>query len=832
MWALQLRPDPRRRGTADDGSGGAGATTAAAVAAAFAAAGLSARLASGGQQRLVLVAAGPAPGAGERGGAASPAHEAARCLEAVKSVRVSQEAADALAAAGWVGRGGSAAAAVAVGEPLGALSALFPVHDPVALPRLRARVARAALLPAGALRAYFGDGVGFAAAFANAVLLWLLAPAAAAAYLAAAAAWHGRAPGRGGGGEDGSGASTALLSCFAVVWGAVGLKLWARQEAWLALRWGLQPVAPQWAQEEMAPGFRGYQRRSPVTAAVELHYPSLRRAVRVAISAAATAALLAAAAALLAALLNLQGNVERRHAWLYAPRLAALRAEGGVFAPERGAPLALFPLAIRAVATWAFTSWVFGPASRLLARFENWRGAAEYEASLQAKRYALQALFDFAPFLYVTIFTTGGLPAARHDLAAFYAVEAARRVGMDLFLPFARRRAALASSAAAAGAPKREARAHVGARGHEAGETAGPGVATAVWAAVSAAPAGSGPAAAVEPPQQQQLRRRRGAAPTGGDTGAAPAAAAPPRGDGGPGGAAAAPGRWELWERQALLDLTRPPFPADTSEETAALVRDVGFVLVFASAFPAGLLLCCALTALRLRLLGARLVRGCRRPAPRRVGGLGRSWRGAMTAQLLAAVLCNSITTGLGSRQLQMLLPAALQDAATQVALSAAAPEKTLSPSGAAETTPAATAARAAAAALERAGAAAAAGGAPPAGGDAVVAVAGAGSGALLLARPGPLLLSVLLEHVLLAALLLIHVAIPDEPEAVRIARSRLTLHAARGGGGGSGGGSRHASPPAAGGGRPRRLGSPASPVAGVAAAGRASGSSTELESW
>lgn len=28
-----------------------------------------------------------------------------------------------------------------------------------------------------------------------------------------------------------------VISCFCVLWGGLGLKLWARQEAWLALRW-------------------------------------------------------------------------------------------------------------------------------------------------------------------------------------------------------------------------------------------------------------------------------------------------------------------------------------------------------------------------------------------------------------------------------------------------------------------------------------------------------------------------------------------------------------------------------------------------------------------
>lgn len=50
----------------------------------------------------------------------------------------------------------------------------------------------------------------------------------------------------------------------------------------------------------------GYPRRSPVTGALELHYPTMRRASRMAVSAAATGLLLALGAVLLVCLMNLQ----------------------------------------------------------------------------------------------------------------------------------------------------------------------------------------------------------------------------------------------------------------------------------------------------------------------------------------------------------------------------------------------------------------------------------------------------------------------------------------------------------------------------------------------
>lgn len=58
--------------------------------------------------------------------------------------------------------------------------------------------------------------------------------------------------------------------------------------------------------------------------------------------------------------------------------------------------------------------------------------------------HTTQALLDFAPFLYIALFSAGGLPAARGDLHSFWPLEAARRAATDWLLPAAlRRRAAV-----------------------------------------------------------------------------------------------------------------------------------------------------------------------------------------------------------------------------------------------------------------------------------------------------------------------------------------------------------------------------------------------------
>ncbi|KAI8467699.1 MAG: calcium-activated chloride channel-domain-containing protein [Monoraphidium minutum] len=859
MWALKIAPHAGLVAAVCGAAPGAGARVAAAVA----------------DEGLLVLACGEAAKPG-----ASPADEVAACGRAVVRMQVTGDvAAAALAAAsgsssGGGGGGGSGGLLVA-GEPLllaldrlGLLRGSFPLHDPPALQRLRARAMRSAFLPAAAFRSYFGDAIGFYCAFANAVLAWLLAPAALSA-------WHALAARRGaqaGGGEAAAADDpwVPIVSVFCVLWAGLGLKLWARQEAW-----GVAPTGAE-AREELAPSFRGYPRRSPVTGALELHYPALRRAGRVALSAVAAAAALAAGAALLASLLNLQGSVEARHWWLYIPSLAALREPGGLFAPERAAPLAFAPLAARVVATWAYTSLVYAPLAQRLTAFENHRTAASRTSSLQAKRYALQALFDFAPYLYLALFTSGGLPAASRDLGNFYPAEAARRAAADWLLPLARRRRAAAPAALAA-APAAAAAVAAG-RGAGAGG-GGEGGGDAPPRGGARRRAGRG-----KPRDQQELqeeggREGRGAAPPGKE--AAKEAAPPPRppwagapsGSGGgsgssEGGAGAAPagGRGGRLLARAAADAAAPPLPDGGSmfEDAAALVRDTGFAVVFASAFPLGPLLCAALTALRLRLDAVKLLGGCRRPPPRRAGGVGRSWRAVIACQIVVAVLSNSLMAGLGSRQLAGLLPAGVQDAATQVALSAAAPEKLIDappagpvaavcggggcgrapalplpapplsggvpvggafgvpPSAAAAMAAAGAAAAAAGAGAPGGAASAPGGGPPPLGGDAFVAAvsgaaaaaAGGGGGPLVLARPGPLLLVVLLEHGLLLALALIHLCIPEEPEAVRAAAARLQLegrHAraaaaaaaaviAGGGGGSSGspraGGRRRPPPP------------------------------------
>lgn len=89
--------------------------------------------------------------------------------------------------------------------------------------------------------------------------------------------------------------------------------------------------------------------------------------------------------------------------------------------------------------------------------------------------------------------------------------------------------------------------------------------------------------------------------------------------------------------QQAVTDCNKPPLPGDGDmfEDTAALVRDTGFAIVFASAFPLGPVVCLLLTALRIRLDALKLLEGCRRPLPRRAAaGIGRSWRAVICCQV------------------------------------------------------------------------------------------------------------------------------------------------------------------------------------------------------
>jgi hypothetical protein len=273
-----------------------------------------------------------------------------------------------------------------------------------------------------------------------------------------------------------------------------------------------------------------------------------------------------------------------------------------------------------------------------------------------------QALFDFAPYLYLALFTFGGLPAARADLRSFYAIEAGRRLVTDLLVPlatpWARRRlsatrprpagqqagqqAVPPPAAAPAGSSFRQQQ--LDRSCGKSGSGSGAGSSGGVGAASASIIAGASGAAAGE--MRQRRAAQIDASAGGADERAAAALAAPSR----------QPHTQAGWRRlslqQAARDALKPPLPGDGScfEDTSAIVRDASFALVFASAFPSGPLICAALTALRLRLLRARLLGGCRRPLPRRAAGIGRSWRALIACQVILDGRASNSLVNLSSR--------------------------------------------------------------------------------------------------------------------------------------------------------------------------------------
>ncbi|KAF6264369.1 calcium-activated chloride channel-domain-containing protein [Scenedesmus sp. NREL 46B-D3] len=125
----------------------------------------------------------------------------------------------------------------------GMLTQLVPLHDPAALQQLRHKAMHSLLAPAQDFRAYFGSAVGFHLSFQNALVTWLLAPAAVSAYLLWAL--HGSSSTAGSSqamdalGGTLSSPLTPLLVVFHLLWSAAGLKLWSRQEATLRHAWHL-----------------------------------------------------------------------------------------------------------------------------------------------------------------------------------------------------------------------------------------------------------------------------------------------------------------------------------------------------------------------------------------------------------------------------------------------------------------------------------------------------------------------------------------------------------------------------------------------------------------
>jgi hypothetical protein len=231
----------------------------------------------------------------------------------------------------------------------------------------------------------------------------------------------------------------------------------------------------------------------------------------------------------------------------------------------------------------------------------------------------MQALLDFSPFLYLALFTAGGLPAARRDVGSFFLAEGARRIATDWLMPLALRWLRSRALARAGGGV-------FGGGGAGGGRTA-----KGRTAGGAGAEEGSGSdAACVEGSSSSSSgarRRRQGRQPYANGAGGSPEGGSGGAGGGGPAAALL---------RLAAADTARPPLPDGGSmfEDVAALVRDTGLAAVFASALPLGPLLCLGLTALRLRLDALKLLDGCRRPAPRRAAGVGKSWRAVIACQV------------------------------------------------------------------------------------------------------------------------------------------------------------------------------------------------------
>lgn len=104
---------------------------------------------------------------------------------------------------------------------------------------------------------------------------------------------------------------TPFYGLITFIWGVLFLRFWQRHEHRLAYQWGTESLTPYERQKYFAirPEFRGYLRKSPVTGLIETFYPPIRRRLKYLGSALATSAMLLVAFAVMILSLNLQGYI-------------------------------------------------------------------------------------------------------------------------------------------------------------------------------------------------------------------------------------------------------------------------------------------------------------------------------------------------------------------------------------------------------------------------------------------------------------------------------------------------------------------------------------------
>ncbi|KAG7360657.1 calcium-activated chloride channel-domain containing protein [Nitzschia inconspicua] len=244
---------------------------------------------------------------------------------------------------------------------------------------------------------------------------------------------------------------TPFYGLFCFIWGILLCRFWERQENLLAYKWGTM-VLPQTLgnaentfvidnrESRQRPQFRGWVRISPVTFQEEVYYPSYKRKLKYIVSAAVTLFMLSIAFFMMILSLNLQGYIRPKHAWTRHPfhfrTLAAFADEGSIF--DANSLNAYIPVVLHATCIYSLNH-AYRQVATWLTEFENHKTEDAFQSSLNFKRFLFE-FFDCFIALFYLAFYERDVERLRMELVAVFNVDALRRLGTEVILPFAMNR--------------------------------------------------------------------------------------------------------------------------------------------------------------------------------------------------------------------------------------------------------------------------------------------------------------------------------------------------------------------------------------------------------
>ncbi|KAL3923734.1 MAG: hypothetical protein SGILL_001484 [Bacillariaceae sp.] len=242
---------------------------------------------------------------------------------------------------------------------------------------------------------------------------------------------------------------TPFYGLFCFIWAVILCRQWERTENSLAYDWGTLFLAERVGDGEeetfaiemgvsyQRPQFQGSIRISPVTLKEETYYPPLRRKFLYAFSAAISTIMLSIAFLVMILSLNLQGYIQPKHAWVYHPfhfpTLAQYANEGAIFDPE--SLRCYIPVVLHAVSIFCLNQ-IYRKVARRLTEFENHMTEESFQNSLILKRFLFEC-FDCYVALFYLAFYERDVERLRMELVAVFNVDAVRRFGTEVILPFA-----------------------------------------------------------------------------------------------------------------------------------------------------------------------------------------------------------------------------------------------------------------------------------------------------------------------------------------------------------------------------------------------------------